>query len=54
MLNVEPSLRPGNNLKSIKQLKLHPFFTGIDFKEISDENYKGVINKLNSKIMMAI
>ena len=41
MIQLEPSARLGNNLESTQILKQHPFFTGINFDEISKKDYEG-------------
>ena len=39
---MNPTHRIGHNLESIKMLKKHPFFEGINFKEVSKSTYKGL------------
>jgi len=42
MIQVEPKNRLGHNLDSIKLMKTHPFFEGINFEEISQHDYRGL------------
>lgn len=42
MLQVNPSNRLGANLESIKLMKTHPFFEGIDFNEVSSSEFTGL------------
>lgn len=42
LIQLEPTNRLGHDLESLKVLKTHPFFTGIDFNEISQKKYVGV------------
>ena len=41
MIQIEPNARLGHNLESTQILKQHPFFTGINFDEISKKDYDG-------------
>lgn len=41
IIQIEPKLRLGHNLESIKILKTHPFFKGIDFNKVSKKGYDG-------------
>jgi len=50
MIQKDPAQRLGNNPESIKELKRHPFFNDIDFDEVSDKGYTGVIDRLKVKI----
>jgi hypothetical protein len=43
MIVLDPSERLGCTLESIKVLKEHPFFEGVDFEEVSREDYKGCV-----------
>lgn len=43
MIQLDPGNRLGHNLESIKILKTHPFFNGVDFTQISKRNYKGLL-----------
>jgi serine/threonine protein kinase len=43
MIQVDPSERLGHDLESLKELKSHPFFKGVDFEEISRPEYIGNI-----------
>ena len=38
---MEPTERLGANLESIKELKEHPFFNGINFDEVSSPSFIG-------------
>lgn len=42
MLQLSPGNRLGHNLESMKILKGHPFFTGVDFGDISKKDYNGL------------
>ena len=42
MIQIEPKHRLGHDLESIKLLKTHPFFEGIDFEEVSSRQYVGL------------
>lgn len=46
MIQLEPSQRLGYNLESLKLMKTHPFFEGIDFTEISSPDYKGLLQHM--------
>ena len=43
MIQLDPQNRLGHNLESIKVLKTHPFFAGIDFAQVSKRSYKGLL-----------
>lgn len=47
MIQIDPTQRLGSSLDSMKVLKLHPFFEGIDFQAISKSNYKGLKAKID-------
>lgn len=47
MIQVEPKNRLGHDLDSIKLMKTHPFFEGINFEEISQPSYQGLLPLLN-------
>jgi serine/threonine protein kinase len=42
MIQLEPQHRLGHNLESLKMMKQHPFFDGINFAEVSSPGYKGI------------
>lgn len=50
MLQIDPLARLGSNLDSIKKMKTHPFFDGVDFKEISKYEYKGLFPMVTKQI----
>ena len=41
MIQVDPKKRLGRDPTSMVDLKKHPFFQGIDFQEVSSDNYTG-------------
>ena len=41
-------------MESIKLLKKHPYFKGIDFVKISDKSYNGVHDLVKAKVEAAI
>jgi hypothetical protein len=48
MIQIEPKNRLGHDLESLKLLKTHPFFDGIDFDEVSKKDYKALFEKVAS------
>ena len=42
MIQVEPEHRLGHDLESLKLLKTHPFFEGVDWTAVSSKEYKGI------------
>ena len=46
MIQLKPEDRLGYNLDSMKTVKAHPFFKGIDWEEISDKKFSGVVDLL--------
>ena len=49
LLQLSPGNRLGHNMESMKVLKGHPFFTGVDFAAISKKNYTGLSKLLVEK-----
>ena len=49
LLQLSPGNRLGHNMESMKVLKGHPFFTGVDFVAISKKNYTGLSKLLVDK-----
>jgi len=49
LLQLSPGNRLGHNMESMKVLKGHPFFTGVDFAAISKKNYTGLSKLLVDK-----
>ena len=43
MIQIEPEKRLGCNLESLQILKRHPFFKGVDFEEVSREDFRGCV-----------
>jgi len=50
MIQISPKNRLGHDLESLKVLKTHPFFNGVDFAEVSKHGYSG-IKPLVDKVM---
>mmetsp|Transcript_41780 Transcript_41780/g.63803 ORF Transcript_41780/g.63803 Transcript_41780/m.63803 type:complete len:114 (+) Transcript_41780:881-1222(+) len=50
MIQLEPNARLGHNPESLKLLKTHPFFAGIDFNEISSKKYTGLKPLVEAKM----
>ena len=50
MLKTEPEERLGSNLESIQIMKYHPFFHGVNFKQVSKEDYRGVYQLLKDRV----
>ena len=42
MIQINPAHRLGSTLESIDKMKTHPFFEGVDFKEVSRPEYTGL------------
>ena len=42
MIQIEPTHRLGHDLESVRLMKTHPFFSGIDFDEVSHKKYTGL------------
>ena len=41
MIQLDPTKRLGHNLESLKNLKKHPFFKGVNFEEVSKDDFRG-------------
>jgi len=57
MLQLEPTKRLGHDMESIKELKNHEFFKGINFTEVSLPEYRGAFNlieKIKKKLEQEI